>query len=486
MPKPKKKTSGIKLKAVVANSQTDGKKQLIGKDKNKNLKRKSNESSRNPSSAQNPNKKRKLEQSKKSDQKSSDSNRVFKKDKLKGKFSNKYNVKFSKKNKLMKNFQKQVKDKSTNSKKETDFQNGDTQPRNKQQGESENKANNNYPPKQSRQSRKEFKTNEQQFTRISAKGSQNFRIRELEPNPVNSNWEKMKNQIGINSHRSSKNQYRSDLSNKVDQNLQSGIVENNGQVDIKGGAELTRVVALDCEMVGVGYLGGQSVVARVSVVNDLGGVLYDAYVQPKMKVTDFRTRYSGIRPSNLREAVTFEEMQEKVSNLLKNRILVGHALKNDLQVLQISHPKRLIRDTARYPPFLYRKNSRLRPKSLKNLAKEYLHREIQEGEHSSVEDARTALYIYHKFRDVWEKQIQKGELSGYKFASFAKRRDPVKDAQKNAKKLEKEKLKYYQSKRNQDTSDSEDDLAKSKFSLERMEQMQLRMNDPYSDPMADL
>ena len=41
---------------------------------------------------------------------------------------------------------------------------------------------------------------------------------------------------------------------------------------------------------------------------------------------------AGIRPSNLREAAAFEEVQAQVSELLKGRILVGHAIENDLEV----------------------------------------------------------------------------------------------------------------------------------------------------------
>ena len=37
-------------------------------------------------------------------------------------------------------------------------------------------------------------------------------------------------------------------------------------------------------------------------------------------------------------------------NMLKGRKLVGHALKNDLKVLLLDHPKRDTRDTSLYRP----------------------------------------------------------------------------------------------------------------------------------------
>ncbi len=44
-------------------------------------------------------------------------------------------------------------------------------------------------------------------------------------------------------------------------------------------------------------------------------------------------------------------VQTKVSELLRGRILVGHALRNDLKALLLAHPRRDIRDTSRYQPF---------------------------------------------------------------------------------------------------------------------------------------
>lgn len=43
---------------------------------------------------------------------------------------------------------------------------------------------------------------------------------------------------------------------------------------------------------------------------------------------------------------------------------------------------------------------RPKPRSLRTLAVEQLGLTIQEGEHSPVDDARAALYLYHKFRKV--------------------------------------------------------------------------------------
>jgi interferon-stimulated exonuclease-like 2 len=69
-------------------------------------------------------------------------------------------------------------------------------------------------------------------------------------------------------------------------------------------------VGLDCEMVGIGPEGKQSALARCCLVSFEGEVLYDEYVRPPGYVTDFRTKYSGIRKSDLRQgtAITLQEV----------------------------------------------------------------------------------------------------------------------------------------------------------------------------------
>lgn len=48
---------------------------------------------------------------------------------------------------------------------------------------------------------------------------------------------------------------------------------------------VTNIVAMDCEMVGVGAAGRTSVLARCTVVNFEGEVLYDSFVQTVERVT---------------------------------------------------------------------------------------------------------------------------------------------------------------------------------------------------------
>ncbi|KAJ2488932.1 3'-5' exonuclease [Coemansia sp. RSA 2050] len=161
-----------------------------------------------------------------------------------------------------------------------------------------------------------------------------------------------------------------------------------------------KYLAMDCEMVGAGFKGSRSMLARVSIVNYYGHVILDTYVQPLEPVTDYRTWVSGIRKADLARGRPFKEVQEEVAILLKDRVLVGHAIKNDLAALMISHPPLLIRDTSRYPEF--KKLNKGAVPALRKLAASLLSITIQEGEHSSVADAKTTMLLYRKVKDAWE------------------------------------------------------------------------------------
>ncbi|NWQ60015.1 REXO4 exonuclease, partial [Neopipo cinnamomea] len=182
--------------------------------------------------------------------------------------------------------------------------------------------------------------------------------------------------------------------------------ESVEQVLVKENASdgLTRAVAMDCEMVGVGPKGEDSIVARVSIVNQFGKCVYDKYVKPTEKVTDYRTAVSGIRPQNINAGEDFKTVQKEVADILKGRILVGHALKNDLKVLFLDHPQKKIRDTQRYKPFKQRvKNSR---PSLKLLCETLLNVKVQTSEHCSIQDAQAAMRLYTLEKKKWEAAVK--------------------------------------------------------------------------------
>lgn len=180
---------------------------------------------------------------------------------------------------------------------------------------------------------------------------------------------------------------------------------------VRNEAELTKVVAMDCEMVGVGPDGRTDALARVSVVNYAGDVLYDTFVKPGEPVKDYRTQWSGVRAEDIDDssnAVTTYDAQRVVGELLKDRIVVGHALKNDFRVLRLAHPWHLVRDTSDFYRKLWKRRRTSRP-GLKMIVAQVLGVDtFQKGEHDSCEDARAALALYKKHSKEWERNSCEG------------------------------------------------------------------------------
>ncbi|XP_058798224.1 RNA exonuclease 4 [Phymastichus coffea] len=237
-----------------------------------------------------------------------------------------------------------------------------------------------------------------------------------------SNWQRFKNLIAetsTNEQSSNNSEFKKKISMKKKhyykhsrKNAEHTCISNVNQIantkepekNVQPQNLLTRAVALDCEMVGIGD-GTDSMLARVSIVNRNGICIYDKYVKPTEEIVDYRTPVSGIRPHHLTNGEDFKKIQKEVSEILKGRILVGHGLHNDLSVLFLTHPKRSQRDTSRYK--LFRKITLGNTPSLKKLASELLGVDVQSGEHNSIEDARTAMQIYQLFRKKWENEIRK-------------------------------------------------------------------------------
>jgi hypothetical protein len=179
---------------------------------------------------------------------------------------------------------------------------------------------------------------------------------------------------------------------------------------------IENALAIDCEMVGVGPLkydnrGGtyrDSSLARVTIVDFKGKKRYDQYVIPKegiAAITDYRTAISGIEPKHLERLIpsahSYTKITDKVKELLKNRVIVGHGLKSDFNALDFKpEVPYMVWDTAKIDMFMkdvpgYGRGAR----KLKELIKEYANNNIQvEGKsHSPLEDSKAAMSLYRIF-----------------------------------------------------------------------------------------
>jgi RNA exonuclease 4 len=234
---------------------------------------------------------------------------------------------------------------------------------------------------------------------------------------LNSNWDKIKDQIPKSKKKKAPkyvpssekyevikiSEYEKEEKVQIEQYKQK-IKRMPGPVNAS--TDVTKYLALDCEMVGVGINGQESALARVCIVNSYGNVIYDKFVRtnPKDPVVDYRTKWSGVRPGDLKgpNAHTFELVQKEVAAIIDGKIVVGHSLLNDFRALMLSHPWHLCRDTAKYRPL---QRSKGKPHALRYLMKTILGIEIQSGEHEPDEDARAALLLYKHLKKAWEKDI---------------------------------------------------------------------------------
>ncbi|XP_040900350.1 interferon-stimulated 20 kDa exonuclease-like 2 isoform X2 [Toxotes jaculatrix] len=142
----------------------------------------------------------------------------------------------------------------------------------------------------------------------------------------------------------------------------------------------TKYLAIDCEMVGAGPKGRISQLARCSIVSYEGDVVYDKFINPAMPVTDYRTRWSGIRRSDLAKATPYSDARKEILRLLMGKVVIGHAVHNDFKVLGYSHPAALTRDTSRIPLLNLKAGfAENECASLKRLTKAIFNRDIQEG-----------------------------------------------------------------------------------------------------------
>lgn len=178
---------------------------------------------------------------------------------------------------------------------------------------------------------------------------------------------------------------------------------NIGYEDESDVVKKTHVVAMDCEMVGIGEDKKENMLARVSIVNSLGECIYDTFVKPTATITDYRTAVSGVRPCDLVNAEKFPVVQKKVLEILRGKVLVGHAVHNDLIVLNIRHPRHKTRDTSRFKKFY---QIGVGTPSLKKLTSHFLNVDIQTGEHNSIQDAQAAMQLYMLYRKEWEADVK--------------------------------------------------------------------------------
>ncbi|WVO13069.1 hypothetical protein L204_100679 [Cryptococcus depauperatus] len=151
------------------------------------------------------------------------------------------------------------------------------------------------------------------------------------------------------------------------------------------------VVAMDCEMI---YTTAGSSLGRVTIVDQNGSILFDDLVRQTVPVLDLNTRFSGITPEDLGNALMDLPAARASACMFigPETIIVGHGLENDLRALRLLHDK--VIDTAVIFP--HEKGAPYR-RALRDIVKEKLGIFIQDRTsdkgHSSLEDAKATLDV---------------------------------------------------------------------------------------------
>eukprot|EP00887_Chlorella_sp_A99_P000892 scaffold5.g892.t1 len=169
--------------------------------------------------------------------------------------------------------------------------------------------------------------------------------------------------------------------------------------------EVERLVALDVECTTL-VCGGRRVQlpVEVCVLDARGATLCHSFCNPCMAEHDGWRHVAGLAPALWLDALPLDALREDLRRLLAGKVVVGHNLGKDLQVLGLADtvPPEALRDTMRYAqlqqaPGRRRRGRRPRRqgRKLSELASEKLGRAIQlERRHDPREDAAAALDLY--------------------------------------------------------------------------------------------
>jgi RNA exonuclease 1 len=155
--------------------------------------------------------------------------------------------------------------------------------------------------------------------------------------------------------------------------------------------EPLKLCAIDCEMCETAE---GLCLTRFTLISPEYGALIDCFIQPREKITNYWTEFSGISETDLENVTsTVGDLHKLLADyniIAGSTVVIGHSLESDLKAARLVHRK-IIDSSLLYP----HEKGFPHKHSLKYLAEMYLGKSIQEGckGHDSIEDAIIALEL---------------------------------------------------------------------------------------------
>lgn len=170
-------------------------------------------------------------------------------------------------------------------------------------------------------------------------------------------------------------------------------------------------LSIDCER--VLCVGNREALAKVSIVDSSLNEIYSSFVYQE-NVLDYRKSITGIRPSDLKNALPEHRVKAIVKEILSGKIIVGHSLFHDFDCLDFYPPSHLVRDTQTYALFQLR--ARRQVMSLSHLGELFLNYDLKQarrekGYHCCYDDAALAMRLYNLVSNEWENQVKSGRYN---------------------------------------------------------------------------
>lgn len=106
-------------------------------------------------------------------------------------------------------------------------------------------------------------------------------------------------------------------------------------------------VFIDCEMANFMQADGNqaSQVIALTILTYEGKILFSKYMKPNAQIQDPGTAIHGIRLDEIMTAIPVDKIRNCIERLLKDKVIIGFAVRNDINVKKFRHQFFLLKKT---------------------------------------------------------------------------------------------------------------------------------------------